>query len=45
MEGHGIYVWSVYILAMLVLSGLGVTPLVRLKNQIKQLRRQREEQT
>lgn len=31
MDGHGIYVWSTYILTAIVLIGLGIFPFIRLK--------------
>ena len=40
MDGHGVYVWSVYIVGLIVLVLLGLTPLVRLRNLMKRLRRE-----
>ena len=31
MEGHGIYVWSTYILTTIVLIGLGTFPFIQLR--------------
>ncbi|MYD45765.1 MAG: heme exporter protein CcmD [Gammaproteobacteria bacterium] len=35
MDGHGIYVWSAYILTTCVLLGLGIYPFIRL-SRLKQ---------
>ena len=45
MNGHGVYVWSVYLVATLILGGLGVAPVLKrrrfLREEGQRLRRQR----
>lgn len=37
MDGHGVYVWVTYLLAVLVLSALFVQPLLRRRQLLQQL--------
>ncbi|MCP4465581.1 MAG: heme exporter protein CcmD [Halieaceae bacterium] len=49
MDGHGGYVWSVYLLTLLVLASLALTPLLRdrrfFKEQLMYQRRQQQQKT
>lgn len=44
MDGHGIYVWSVYLVAFVVLTWLGLAPLVSLKKLLRHLRHEKEDE-
>lgn len=40
MNGHGVYVWSCTVIALVLLSGLIIHPLWLQKRQLKKLQRQ-----
>ena len=40
MDGHGIYVWSVYFLSVVVLAALLIAPLLRTRGIASELRGQ-----
>lgn len=45
MNGHGVYVWVTYLLAVIVLSVLFIQPLLRRRQLLEQLRDQSRRQT
>jgi heme exporter protein D len=45
MDGHGVYVWITYLLAVLVLSGLFIQPLLRRRELLKSLADQSRRQS
>jgi heme exporter protein D len=45
MDGHGIYVWSVYLIATIVLAVLFIQPLFRRRQLMQQLRDQSRRQS
>jgi heme exporter protein D len=42
MSGHGYYVWSAYLISLIALAWLVVSPLIRRKKFMKEIARQQQ---
>lgn len=45
MDGHGPYVWSVYLIVVAVLAALAIQPIVRRRQLLQKFREQLQRQT